>query len=449
MKRQGYSLRFRLLQSAALTLILFLGLTGIVLDQAFRQSAWQNVESTLTAQVYGLIAVADQQGELLYLPEAVQEPGFNRLGSGLFGLLLDSQGRELWRSQSAVVIDYSRLVDEIESATLGEPIFTHSKVPDVFVLSYKVLWQLGPQQSSEYTFVVLRNPDAYEDEVTSFRGSLWFWLAVVVIGLTVVQWLVMRWGLSPLSRLADELRSLESREGSLLTGDYPTEIEGVTRNLNLLITAERAQREKYRTTLADLAHSLKTPLSILSNTTTRLSDQQQETAQLITDQVHRMNDLVSYQLERAVASASQIARQAVPVSACAKRLEQALSKVYQAEQVDLSMVVGDETFYGDERDLMELLGNLLDNACKYGEGTVRLTALGGEALLLIVEDDGPGIPKERHGLIMERGTRLDSDTPGQGIGLAVVSEIVARYGGDVAIDDAELGGAKFTVTLPL
>ncbi len=449
MKRQGYSLRFRLLQSAALTLILFLGLTGIVLDQAFRQSAWQNVESTLTAQVYGLIAVADQQGELLYLPEAVQEPGFNRLGSGLFGLLLDSQGRELWRSQSAVVIDYSRLVDEIESATLGEPIFTHSKVPDVFVLSYKVLWQLGPQQSSEYTFVVLRNPDAYEDEVTSFRGSLWFWLAVVVIGLTVVQWLVMRWGLSPLSRLADELRSLESREGSLLTGDYPTEIEGVTRNLNLLITAERAQREKYRTTLADLAHSLKTPLSILSNTTTRLSDQQEETAQLITDQVHRMNDLVSYQLERAVASASQIARQAVPVFACAKRLEQALSKVYQAEQVDLSMVVGDETFYGDERDLMELLGNLLDNACKYGEGTVRLTVFGGEALLLIVEDDGPGIPKERHGLIMERGTRIDSDTPGQGIGLAVVSEIVARYGGDVEIDDAELGGAKFTVTLPL
>ena len=197
MKRQGYSLRFRLLQSAALTLILFLGLTGIVLDQAFRQSAWQNVESTLTAQVYGLIAVADQQGELLYLPEAVQEPGFNRLGSGLFGLLLDSEGRELWRSQSAVVIDYSKLVDEIESATLGEPIFTHSKVPDVFVLSYKVLWQLGPQQSNEYTFVVLRNPDAYEDEVTSFRGSLWFWLAVVVIGLTVVQWLVMRWGLSP------------------------------------------------------------------------------------------------------------------------------------------------------------------------------------------------------------------------------------------------------------
>ena len=120
-------------------MILFLGLTGIVLDQAFRQSAWQNVESTLTAQVYGLIAVADQQGELLYLPEAVQEPGFNRLGSGLFGLLLDSQGRELWRSQSAVVIDYSKLVDEIESATLGEPIFTHSKVPDVFVLSYKVL----------------------------------------------------------------------------------------------------------------------------------------------------------------------------------------------------------------------------------------------------------------------------------------------------------------------
>ena len=449
MKRQGYSLRLRLLLSAALTLILFLGLTGIVLDQAFRQSAWQNVESTLTAQVYGLIAVADQQGELLYLPEVVQEPGFNRLGSGLFGLLLDGQGRELWRSQSAVVIDYSGLMDEIETAIVGDPYFTHSKVPDVFVLSYKVLWQLGPGQSTQYTFVVLRNPDAYEDQVASFRGSLWFWLAVVVVGLTLVQWLVMRWGLSPLSRVADELRSLESREGSLLAGDYPTEIEGVTRNLNLLITAERAQREKYRTTLADLAHSLKTPLSILSNSTTKLSEQHEETAQLINDQVRRMNDLVSYQLERAVSSSSQIVRQAVRISPCAERLQQALTKVYQADDVSLSVSVADETFYGDERDLMELLGNLLDNACKYGNGTVCLSVVGGDPLTLIVEDDGPGIPPERRASIMERGTRLDSDTPGQGIGLAVVAEIVARYGGQVVVDDAEIGGARFTVTFPL
>ena len=449
MKRQGYSLRLRLLLSAALTLILFLGLTGIVLDQAFRQSAWQNVESTLTAQVYGLIAVADQQGDLLYLPEFVQEPGFNRLGSGLFGLLLDGKGRELWRSQSAVVIDYSGLIDEIETAIVGDPYFTHSKVPDAFVLSYKVLWQLGPEQSSQYTFVVLRNPDAYEDEVASFRGSLWFWLAVVVVGLTFVQWLVMQWGLSSLSRVADELRSLESREGSLLAGDYPTEIEGVTRNLNLLITAERAQREKYRTTLADLAHSLKTPLSILSNSTTRLSEQHEDTAQLITDQVRRMNDLVSYQLERAVASSSQIVRQAVSISSCAERLKQALTKVYQSDGVTLSLTVEDETFYGDERDFMELLGNLLDNACKYGGGTVCLRVVGGDLLTLIVEDDGPGIPSERRAAIMERGTRLDSDTPGQGIGLAVVAEIVARYGGKVVVGDAEIGGARFTVTFPL
>jgi len=130
-------------------------------------------------------------------------------------------------------------------------------------------------------------------------------------------------------------------------------------------------------------------------------------------------------------------------------LKQALTKVYQSDGVTLSLTVEDETFYGDERDFMELLGNLLDNACKYGGGTVCLRVVGGDLLTLIVEDDGPGIPSERRAAIMERGTRLDSDTPGQGIGLAVVAEIVARYGGKVVVGDAEIGGARFTVTFPL
>lgn len=458
MARRPFSLRVRLLLVATLVLFVFLGLMGGVLDTAFRKSAEQGVSERLLLHIYGLLAVTEEvQGELI-LPEALQEPGFNRLGTGLYGLVIDRNGKELWRSPSALDLEMPppskvRLYTNIAA---GEPVF--GRVPDDtgrphFYLSYRVLWQGADGSSTPYTFAILQTLDTYESEVSGFRNNLWGWLVGVVIVLIVVQAAVMNWGLAPLKRLAEDLKQIEDGERDYLEGEYPQEIEGVTRNLNLLLSTERGQRERYRTTLADLAHSLKTPLAILKGAASSLSysgknlDDVKET---IEEQVDRMNEIVGYQLERAVAKSSNLIRTSINVRPVVERLVAAMRQVYRSKELDISLAVQDCTFFGDERDLMELLGNIIDNACKYGKHRVWVRVVSpadSGRLTITIEDDGDGVPVSDRGRVLDRGARLDSREPGNGIGLAVVMEIVGRYGGDVAIEESSAGGARFMVTL--
>jgi len=214
-----------------------------------------------------------------------------------------------------------------------------------------------------------------------------------------------------------------------------------------LLADERRQRERYRNTLADLAHSLKTPLSILKNEAAR-PELDESTGAALNEQVDRMNDIVGYQLERAVASSSALYRASVPVAPVVDKLVTALARVYQDKGVVIDADIQAENFAGDERDLYELLGNLLDNACKYGGGRVGLALRDrAERLLIQVDDDGPGIAETNHEQVLRRGARLDTRESGQGIGLAVVAEIVDRYDGKIAIRQAALGGASLQVVL--
>ncbi|MEL0063988.1 MAG: ATP-binding protein, partial [Gammaproteobacteria bacterium] len=284
-------------------------------------------------------------------------------------------------------------------------------------------------------------------EINAFRNNLWGWLIAGVIVLVAVQAAIMRWGLQPLVKLEGDLKAIETGEKDYLAGGYPREIAGVTRNLNLLLADERRQRERYRNTLADLAHSLKTPLSILKNEAAR-PELDASTGAALNEQVDRMNDIVGYQLERAVASSSALYRASVPVAPVVDKLVTALARVYQDKGVVIDADIQAEKFAGDERDLYELLGNLLDNACKYGGGRVVLALRdGAERLLIQVDDDGTGIAETDHEQVLRRGARLDTRESGQGIGLAVVAEIVDRYDGKIAIRQAALGGASLQVVL--
>jgi len=454
-----YSLRGRLLITATLVLLLFLGLMGLVLDQAFQQSAEQGVSERLMIHIYGLLAVTEVE-EQIVLPPVMQEPGFNTLGSGLFALVFDETGAELWRSPSALDLRLEQSsVGQLFSALLpGNQRFGRQALQgagNVFFKSYKVLWELADQQVP-YTFVVLETTLPFESEIRGFRNNLWGWLLGVVVLLVLVQWRVMSWGLSPLKELAQDLKAIEDGDKTSLGGDYPTEIQGVTRNLNLLLASERQQRERYRTTLADLAHSLKTPLAILHGASSALghsSDSRriENMQQTVDEQVARMDEIVGYQLERAVTSSASPIKAPIDVLPLVNRLLAALTKVYVDKnlQIDAAQVKG--TFFGDERDLMELLGNLLDNACKYGRQQVSLRIehpLDGAGLKIIVDDDGPGIDGPDRARVLTRGIRLDSTEAGQGIGLAVVGEIVSRYGGEMRIDQSLLGGARVLISIP-
>jgi len=216
--------------------------------------------------------------------------------------------------------------------------------------------------------------------------------------------------------------------------------------LNVLISSERTQREKYRTTMADLAHSIKTPLAILKGSAASLENTGNtlDVRQTIDEQVDRMDEIVGYQLSRAMSDASSLIKRSIKVLPVAERLVAAMKKVYPDIHIDLRAEPA--TFFGDERDLMEVLGNLVDNACKYGRGLVILSVAGGaDQTELVIEDDGPGVPEGQRAEVLQRGARLDSKAAGQGIGLAVVTEIVDRYDGVIGIESSGLGGLKVTV----
>ena len=440
------SLRARMLLTAAIVLVIFLGLVGFVLDGAFRTSAAEYQQEKMQVQVYGLLAVSDILDNQLLLPEELQEPGFNNMGTGLYGVVLSEDGDEVWRSPSALDLELSAAGQEMLNAALDVGARDFGVLPQeqLFYLRYQVRWELD-DFNTRFIYVVLENQAAYQNQVMEFRNSLWLWLLAVVGLLVVIQFMIMSWGLSPLGRLASDLKAIEDGDQESLSGEYPTELSGVADNLNLLIASERQQRERYRTTMADLAHSLKTPLAILQSSTASLEQElSSELSDTVHEQIGRMDDIISYQLERAVTRGSGLSRQRIEVQPVVERLTDALSRIYQ--DASIKTEVESCEFIGDERDLFELCGNLLDNACKYGAGSVRFAARAVEKQLeIVVEDNGPGIDPEQRELVLDRGTRLDSQAPGQGIGLSIVHEVISRYDGEMSIEDSDLGGTRIRV----
>ncbi len=450
----SYSLRSRMLAAASLVLLIFLGLMGAVLDSAFKSSAEQSVEDKLLLHVYGLLSVSDETDGDLMLAEELQEPRFNRMGSGLKGIVLNADADELWRSTSATDLTPDEIKQLPQTLTAGAPVFgvlVDALGVQNFYLGYQVLWQTSESEQTAYRYFVVEDMEPYEAEIGAFRNNLWSWLAGVVITLVLVQTAIIRWGLKHLERLADDLKAIEDGQREHLEGNYPKEIEGVTDNLNILLANEREQREKYRTTLADLAHRLKTPMAIIKGTAAGLSEKD-TTRQSLDEQIARMDEIISYQLERAVIRSSKLVRKPIALRPLVQRLLLAIRKVYADKEIAINAEVADVRFSGDERDLMELLGNLLDNACKYGSSIVSLEISECEAavnekasLQIVVEDDVSGISDKESAL--RRGARLDTHQAGQGIGLAVVAEIVARYSGTISIEESKIGGARVEVLL--
>lgn len=448
-----YSLQNRLLLSVSVLLTVFLGLTGVVLDRAFRASLETSVAEQLQVQIYVLLAAVDEVDGEFYFSENLREPRFSQLNSGLYGFLLGADGQVLLRTSSALEID-ADLLPFTHDLSRGDTIFSRLLLNDeidYFSSSYAVTWE---NRTTPVVFSVLESSQTYLMTVSDFRASLWSWLGGLAVLLLILQLLLLRWGLAPLRRLARDLTHIEQGQTELLSEDYPQELNAVTRNMNLLIQSERKQQQRYRTTLGDLAHSLKTPLAVIQGELNTNQACQSSGSQTIQEQLERMNQIVGYQLQRAVRSENSrtLARQ-VDLSQTVERICGALEKVYVDKAVKIERQIdSDLVFLGDERDLMEMLGNLLDNACKYGRGSVRVSSThvspGNHQVRLVIEDNGPGISENERDLVLERGVRLDTLAPGQGIGMAVVADIVQSYGGRIDIDRSSLGGAAVSLILP-
>jgi two-component system sensor histidine kinase PhoQ len=440
------SIRRRLLLAASLVLGAFLGLTGWSLDKAFRSASEEALQARLYSSVYALLAAAkeDSNGRMK-MPEVLTDPRFNRPDSGLYAQVTNFKEVYRWRSASTLGyrFDYSRDIPPGESE-IGR---FRSANREMVGLNFGVVWEDFQGHELKYVLTVAEDLKPVQEQVSAFRDTLFLWLGGAAVLLLLVQGWVLNWGLRPLRQVEKALTDIELGQSDKLYGDYPKELRRLTSNINSLILNAQARQKRYRDSLGDLAHSLKTPLAILQG----VADQKEVLSEdVVCEQVERMNQIVSHQLQRAAASGKTILTRSIAVKPLVERLVHSLKKVYRNKAMKWHLAVDEHCcFAGDEGDLMELLGNLMENACKYGRSQVSVSTAKGSPLKIIIEDDGEGIPVSQIEAVFKRGHRADMRQPGQGIGLAVASDIVNAYGGSIDITPSEiLGGAAVHILFP-
>jgi two-component system sensor histidine kinase PhoQ len=444
----GWSLRLRVLLGGAVVVALFAGLTGLAAERAFRDSVEEMSRERLLARIYMLMGAVEIDGAgALSMPVQLPEPRLALPASGSYAAVATAAGDTLWRSDSSVGLEIAYGSAPGPGAA---PVDATAPGDDGILqtLSYPVFWELDDGAEQVFIFQAAESRAAVEGEVAAFRETLWRWLGGGAIALLVMQAGVLIWSLAPVQRVAEEVSDIESGRRSALGGGYPRELRRLTDGLNALIGGREARLRRYRNTLSDLAHSLKTPLAVLRAT-------QGEASREVDEQLDRMQQTIDYHVQRAAMTGHNPLAAPVPVRPAAQRLIDSLQKIYHDKglAIDCDIAAG-VVFAGDPGDLAELLGNLGDNACKWSRSRVRFAAANepgpGERrrLHLCVEDDGPGIPDELREAVLRRGVRADTRLPGQGIGLAVVRETVEQiYGGSVEIDVGELGGTRVRIVV--
>lgn len=446
------SLAFRHIVASVVLLPVILGFSAFALDKAFRSSLLSAERESLQAQLYVLLGAAEPGDGSLFMPDALPEPRFSIPQSGLYALVRDASAKVVWRSES-LKLSPMTLVIPATNLGAGESFFAElsTGAGDYFVFIYNTIWEINGNDQT-YKFVIVHSQDTLREELKAYRATLWRWLGGLTFLLIVVQAIIVQWGLNPLHRLANELRRFQDGQTDRLEGNYPAEITPVTDNLNMVLKSETQHRLRYKNTLSDLAHSLKTPLAIIRSSLERDSGDKlaPESRQNIDEQVARMSEIIGHQLRRATNISTHVSQRTTNVYTIVERLGNAMLKVYQDKPISFENRVDKNTaLVGDDNDIMELLGNIIENAFKYGRHRVCVSAAPGVNLLAIhIEDDGEGIPEEQQRTIISRGARADTATPGQGLGLAVSVDIISSYGGSLAISRSELGGARFSVSLP-
>ncbi len=449
------SLSFRLLVAEGLVLAAFFVLVAVVLEQGFRETAEQALQERLQIQIYSLLSSAEMNnaGEIK-MPVGLHEPRFENPGSGLYGFIQNPKKKLIWRSPSAIGLD----AISPPQLSPGKSAFLFDK-HDRYVLHYDVLWQNAGGVEHEYIFTVAEDARFVSSQVEQLEKILRFWLLVAGVVLVSIQFVVLRWGLKPLRSIVKDLEAIEKGRKTHLDGNYATELQGLAGNLNAFISIERAHLERYRNNLADLAHSLKTPLAILRGCVESVNPVESFYANkdTVQEQISRMDEIVEYQLQRAAAKGENKTIKTVNVSVIIKKICSSLSKVYVDKGIIFDIAVPDNCLiYCEEGDLYEIIGNLLDNACKWCNHTVKVSISSNQrkarrnfSVLLQIEDDGPGIPVGKFNEILKRGVRADENIHGHGIGMTIVNELIGLLGGKLEGGKSNaLGGMRWSVYLP-
>ena len=461
--RNSFSIQLRLLAATLLILPVFLGLIVWMLDRGFASYQWDSqAERMRLLQL--LLAKATELDGNRWVVGALDESRLELLNSGLYAFLLSPEGAVLWSSPSA---DQVGSVAEPAMAVAG--VATDLQLLDTrlgerrllacelgsahFCQATRIAWgSSGP----ESLFLIVESQAEVIAARLAYRNNLVFLSLLAAALLLAAQWLVIRWGLAPLRGIASAIERLQRGEQHHLDGAFPPELVPLTRNINLLLDSEKRRRERVRSTMDRLAHVLKSPLQLIRNS----DESDANYGALVQEQVDRMLGVVESGLTRARLDgrAPDILGQAVSVQPVLVRIVEAYARLPRPDagrelSIDTTALSRDLVFLGEEADLQDLFGSILENSIRYCHHRIAVGASLDEStdqdwLVISVGDDGDGIPAGLETEILRRGARADSANIGQGLGLSIVVEIVSAYGGSLHTDHSPLGGALFIVRLP-
>jgi len=438
------SLKFRLIISALLMTFIILPIIGFTLSSAFERQMVTSIKKELTAYSYSILAVAEVENGSLFMPEQLLENQFNVIQSGLYAVISEfdselSQGyRLLWYSNSLFSMTSPTIPTLPE---VGNNSFSTLTIDDKkhFIFSFSVSFSSNGK-NVPLTVHIIKNYNDFNVLVNEFKQQLWTWLFILMTLLFLVQGLWLLWTLRPLRVLKTEMKQIEQGKLTELQQKYPLELAQVTQQLNLLLRTENQQRKRYRNALSDLAHSLKTPLAVIQS--------QQELTQSSSEQLQLINNIIEYQLKRAQSAGESAWHTGINVKTVIDKLIATMNKIYFDKNIKFHCAIDNQaSFKGDEADLLEILGNIIDNACKASKQQIAISVQQNDKQLTIkIADDGAGINTELQTNILNRGTRSDTYQEGHGIGLAIVRDLVQSYQGQLIIGrSATLSGAKFTL----
>jgi signal transduction histidine kinase len=446
------SLSSRLIISSAVVSIVLLAATGLLLASLFTAALERNFDQRLRSVLDGLLASVEVDGAgNPKLSRPLTDPRFILPLSGWYWQVVpEGGGRDL--ASSSLLEQRLVVPRNAERGSDGLAAFSLKDTTGVKLRALEQVFTL-PGSDRRFSIFVAGNFDELSGEVTAFNRALVASLVLLGAGLLIATLVQVRFGLKPLRGMQANLSEIRQGRAEQLKDGYPSEIQPVADELNLLIQSNVEIVERARTQVGNLAHALKTPLSVLTNEAARQDD---PLAQKVREQTELMRDHVSLYLDRARRAArAQGIGQVTDVKPVLDALARTLERIHRERGIAIIVTCPDSLrFRGERQDLEEMVGNLLDNACKWAQARVSLSAApaaegaGRSFLGIVVEDDGPGLPADKRAEALKRGRRLDETKPGSGLGLSIVSETAAMYGGSVALEDAALGGLRVRLVLP-
>jgi signal transduction histidine kinase len=451
----GGSLMLRLFGGTALWIAIALGLTTFALDSLFKDQATRQFEQQLQSYLYQIVASLelDAQGNPI-IPNTGGDPRFNRPESGLYWQINDNNGatllksRSLWDTKLNVAND-RLLKDEIHFHSLTGPAEQH-----LLIAEHNLV--LPDPSNKQLRVIVGSETKELARAIETWQHSLGLFVGILFVSLVVAAIAQVAFGLQPLRQLQQSLKKLREGDNARIMGKFPTELKPLIDDFNAVIDANGKIIERARNQAGDLAHSIKTPISVMINALQAERLRSSDNAALIAaleEQLKQLQQQVQWRLKRArIAANVGVPHSRTLVGTTLKQLTRVMQKVHADKSIHVDMgVMADELYFaGEEQDLQEIVGNLLDNAFKWAISTVAIHASYTEGnVIIVIEDDGPGCTSlTDHIHVPSRGERADESVPGSGLGLSIVRDLVTLYDGTLSFESKSPQGLRIVTVLP-